>query len=46
MMHYGFRTAGFRQSSLAEALDAIAGAGYDAVEVCLEYHGLVDCEPE
>jgi sugar phosphate isomerase/epimerase len=46
MMRFGFRTAGFRRSSLQEALDAIADAGYDAVEVCLEYHGLVDLEPE
>ncbi|MHB0875524.1 MAG: sugar phosphate isomerase/epimerase family protein [Anaerolineae bacterium] len=38
----GFRTAGFRNARLAEALDAIAGAGYGCVELCLEYHGLLD----
>lgn len=45
MTQFGFRTAGFRRSTLEEALDAIAGAGYDAVELCLEYHGLVELAP-
>lgn len=44
MARYGFRTAGFRNGRLEQALDAIAGAGYEYVELCLEYHGLVDLD--
>jgi len=36
-MRFGFRTAGYRDWSLAEAFGSIAGIGYDGVEVCLEH---------
>lgn len=38
---FGFRTAGFRSTDLEEALAAIAGAGYQCVELCLEGHDLL-----
>jgi len=40
MVRCGFRTAGFRNFRLEAALDAIAQAGYDCVELCLDGHGL------
>lgn len=36
----GFRTIGFRRFSPEEAIQRIAAAGYDGVEVCLEHPGL------
>ena len=45
MTEYGFRTAGFRNELLAVAIESIAQAGYSCVELCLEYHGLLDMPP-
>lgn len=42
-MKIGFRTAGFYQWPLPRALEALAGMGYDAVELCLEHP---DMRPE
>lgn len=39
----GFRTAGFREWPLQEALNAISRAGYEGVELCMENH---QCRPE
>ena len=39
-MKIGFRTAGFREWSLPDALSAIKRLGYDGVELCLENHDL------
>ena len=36
-MKIGFRTAGFREWSLPDALAALSGIGYDGVELCLEH---------
>jgi protein FrlC len=34
---YGFRTAGYRNRSLQEAFESLAGVGYRGVEICLEH---------
>ena len=39
-MKIGFRTAGFREMGLTDALTALADLGFDGVELCLENHGL------
>ncbi len=39
-MRLGFRTAGFRNQPIMDALGTIAEIGYDGVELCLEAHGL------
>jgi len=39
-MRIGFRTAGFREWSLPDALNKLKEIGYDGVELCLENHGL------
>ena len=42
-MKIGFRTAGFCEWPIAEALKLLADLGYDGVEICLEHP---DCRPE
>lgn len=42
-MKIGFRTAGFHQWPIDEALRTLAELGYDGVEICLEHP---DCRPE
>jgi sugar phosphate isomerase/epimerase len=42
-MKIGFRTAGFHERPIHEALDVLADLGYDGVEICLEHK---DCRPE
>ncbi len=42
-MNIGFRTAGFREWGLDQALPELARLGYDGVELCLEHP---DCRPE
>jgi len=43
MSRIGFRTAGFREWRIEEALALLGGMGYDGVELCLENP---DCRPE
>jgi protein FrlC len=42
-MKIGFRTAGFHQWPIGEALKSLESLGYDGVEICLEHP---DCRPE
>jgi len=42
-MRIGFRTAGFHQWPIGEALDLLGRLGYDGIEICLEHP---DCRPE
>ena len=37
----GFRTAGYRNVPIEEAVRAIAEIGYDGVELCLEHPDLL-----
>ncbi len=37
MPRLGFRTAGYRNQTMDQALASIAAAGYDGVEICLEH---------
>ncbi len=34
---FGFRTAGYHEWTLRDALSSISGAGFDGVEICLEH---------